>query len=69
MQVIKIQVYINIKKYIYIYIVIGRSDSVILMSVFIVINTNDWNKIPNTKFYFLRWFSLMNDVYIHRYAH
>ena len=40
-----------------------------LMSVFVVINTNYWNKIINAKLSFLRWFSLMNDAYVHHYAH
>ena len=32
------------------------------MSVFVVINANDWNKIINAKLSFLRWFDLMNDA-------
>ena len=34
-----------------------------------VINANAWNKITNAELSFLRWFGLMNDAYIHRYAH
>ena len=49
--------------------IVGRCKNGILMSVFVVINTNDWNKIINGKLSFLRWFDLMNDTYIHRYAH
>ena len=38
-------------------------DNEILMTVFVVINANDWNKIINAKLSFLRWFGLINDAY------
>ena len=34
-----------------------------------MINANDWNKIVNAKLSFLRWFGLITDAYIHRYAY
>ena len=34
-----------------------------------VINVNDWDEIINANLSFLRWFDLMNDAYVHRYAH
>ena len=49
--------------------VVGSCDNGILTSVFVVINANDWNKIINAKLSFLRWFCLMNDAYVYRYAH
>ena len=49
--------------------VVERCNNEILMSVFMVINTNDWNEIINAKLSFLRWFSLMNDAYVYCYAH
>ena len=49
-----------------------------LMSVFVVINADDWDKIINAddwdkiinaNFSFLRWFGLINHTCIHHYAH
>ena len=48
---------------------LGDATMELMISVFVVINTNDWNKIINANLSFLRWFGIMNDAYIHRYAH
>ena len=41
----------------------------VFMVISEMINANDWNKIINVKLSFLRWFDLINDVYIHHFAH
>ena len=37
----------------------------VFMVIFGMISANDWNKIINAKLSFLRWFSLINNAYIH----
>ena len=40
-----------------------------ILSVFVWSTANDAGKTISINLSFLRWFGLMNDVYVHRYTH
>ena len=58
-----------IQAYVWIYIVVGRYDNRILMMYLWWFNANDVSKTISVNLSFLRWFGLINDAYVHCYAH